>query len=86
MIPHGHLSLVDANRLYRAAAFRGPGWLGAVGTRIRVWATTSADYYAAAGRYEQLSRLCDVELARRGFSRTTLARDVVRACDRRAPS
>jgi hypothetical protein len=56
--------------------------------RISVWATTSADYFAAAGAYEELSRLSDQELQRRGFSRATLARDVCTAFDgsQRAPS
>jgi hypothetical protein len=35
-----------------------------------------ADHYAAAAMYEQLSRLSDAELQRRGLSRSTLARDV----------
>jgi hypothetical protein len=41
-----------------------------------------ADYYAAAAMYEQLSRLSDAELQRRGLSREGLARHVVAACDR----
>jgi hypothetical protein len=41
-----------------------------------------ADYYAAAAMYEQLSRLSDAELNRRGLSRETLARNVLDACDR----
>ena len=42
---------------------------------------TLADYYAAAAKYEQLCRLSDAELKRRGFARATLARDLVAACD-----
>jgi hypothetical protein len=38
-------------------------------------------YYAAAATYEQLSRLSDAELRRRGLSRDTLARDVCAACE-----
>jgi hypothetical protein len=53
-----------------------------VGPRIVTWAETCADYYAAAAMYERLSRLSDAELARRGLSRATLARDVCAACDR----
>jgi hypothetical protein len=41
---------------------------------------TCADYYEAAARYEQLSKLGDAELRRRGLSRATLARDVCAAC------
>jgi hypothetical protein len=46
------------------------------------WSATAADYYTAAAVYEQLSRLCDAELQRRGLSRATLARDTCAACDR----
>jgi hypothetical protein len=46
------------------------------------WIETCADYYAAAAIYEQLSRLPDSELNRRGLSRATLASDIARACDR----
>lgn len=49
--------------------------------RISAWATTGADYFAAASTYEQLSRLSDAELHRRGLSRETLARDVIAAFD-----
>ena len=41
---------------------------------------TMANYYAAAAMYEQLSRLSDAELQRRGLSRDTLAQDVGAAC------
>jgi hypothetical protein len=40
------------------------------------WARSCADYYAAAGLYERLSKLSDAELRRRGLSRDTLARTV----------
>ena len=39
-----------------------------------------ADYHKAAAMYEQLSKLGDAELRRRGLSRATLARDVCAAC------
>ena len=48
----------------------------------RVWIEACADYYAAAAIYEQLSKLSDAELHRRGLSRATLASDICRACDR----
>jgi len=38
-----------------------------------------ASYYAAATMYEQLSKLSDAELQRRGLSRHTLATDVMSA-------
>lgn len=39
----------------------------------------AADHYAAANIYEQLSRLSDAELKRRGLSRDTLARDIAQS-------
>ena len=46
---------------------------GSLAQRIADWITTAADYYEAAAMYEQLSRLSDAELTRRGLSRATLA-------------
>jgi hypothetical protein len=43
---------------------------------------TCADYYAAATMYEQLSKLSNTELARRGLDRETLAQDVRDTCNR----
>jgi hypothetical protein len=48
------------------------------------WVNACVDYYAAAGMYEQLSKLSSTELHRRGLSRNTLARDVCKSCDRTA--
>lgn len=53
-----------------------------IGLRLVAWIDTCADYYAAAAIHQQLSALSDSELARRGWSRETLARDVCAACDR----
>jgi hypothetical protein len=55
--------------------------ISSLGRRIADWLATAADYYAAAADYEQLYRLSDVELQRRGFSRATLARDVCQLHD-----
>ena len=49
--------------------------------RASAWLNTCADYSDAAARYEELSRLSDAELARRGLDRPNLARDILRACD-----
>jgi hypothetical protein len=46
------------------------------------WGETCADYYRAAALYEELRPLSDAELNRRRLSRATLARDILRACDR----
>lgn len=40
---------------------------------------TCADYWTAAAIYEQLSRLSDAELHRRGLSRMNLARDICKS-------
>ena len=56
--------------------------VSSLGTRIADWLATAADYYTAAAVYEQLSRLSDAELHRRGHSRATLASDICQACDR----
>lgn len=50
--------------------------------RIAGWIATAADYYDAAAMYEQLSKLSDAELHRRGLSRATLAWDLTQGCDR----
>ena len=44
--------------------------------RLSDWIDTCADYYAASVMYEELSRLSDTELKRRGLTRETLARDI----------
>jgi hypothetical protein len=45
-------------------------WLGS-------WAGGAAEGYAAAGMYEELSRLSDAELRRRGLTRHGLPRHVL---------
>ena len=67
----------------RAAASL-PNLIRLAGQRIATWATTCADYYAAATMYEQLSRLSNAELHKRGLSRDTLARDVCHSRDQTA--
>jgi hypothetical protein len=78
------------NQIFPAEALAAgePAWtlsncIRRLGRRIGTWVDTCADYYAAAAMYEQLSRLSDAELARRGLSRATLAHDVRATCDRR---
>ena len=65
-----------------ASAFPLAGGISSAGRRIADWLATTADYYAAAAIYEQLSGLSDAELQRRGLSRATLAWDICQACDR----
>jgi hypothetical protein len=50
--------------------------------QISDWVEACADYYAASAMYEELSRLSDAELKRRGLTRETLARDICAANDR----
>ena len=59
-------------------------WLSSMAVSIGVCIDTMADYYAAATIYEQLSRLSDAELRRRGLSRANLGREVVAARERSA--
>ena len=54
--------------------------ISSVGRWIADCIEAMADHYAAAAKYEELSRLADAELRRRGLSRATLARDVLAAC------
>jgi hypothetical protein len=56
--------------------------LRAFGTYLGVWLETSVAYYRAAAMYEQLSKLSEDELRRRGLSRKALGWDVAQACDR----
>jgi hypothetical protein len=56
-------------------------WIRLAGLRIVTWATTCADYYAAAAMYEQLSKLSNAELERRVLNRATLPRDVCDNCE-----
>lgn len=57
------------------------GRLSQLARRIAEAIDALADSYAAAALYEQLSRLSDAELGRRGLARDTLARDVRAACE-----
>ena len=58
------------------------GRISAMGRWVADCIKVMADHYAAAVKYEQLSRLSNAELQRRGLSRATLARDVLAPCDR----
>ena len=57
---------------------RASGWW-ALTAWIRAW----GDAYVASAIYEDLSRLSDAELQRRGLSRENLAREVFKSCERR---
>lgn len=61
------------------------GGVRPIAPRVSAWIETCVDYYAAAATYEQLSRLSDTELHRRGLARATLGRDVCGALDRYRP-
>jgi hypothetical protein len=56
--------------------------IASIWSGVGLWLRACADYYAAAADYEDLARLSDAELARRGLSRDTLARDVCSRCER----
>ena len=53
-------------------------WIRQAGQHLGTWVEAHAAATRAAARYEDLSRLCDAELHRRGLSRSTLARAVAR--------
>ena len=57
------------------AASRQPLWRDLL-ARVAAWIKGCADDYAAAVAYDELSRLSDAELKRRGLSRDILARDL----------
>jgi hypothetical protein len=50
--------------------------LSSIARRTGEYIDMMADFYAAATLYDELSKLSDAELHRRGLSRETLARDV----------
>jgi hypothetical protein len=84
MTIHDHLLQAGAAQ-DNASPLRLSDFSSSLGTRIADWLATAADYYTAAAVYEQLSRLSDGELQRRGLSRATLASDICQACDRANP-
>ena len=78
MIMHDNLLPAEAVRPNASQLLRSA--FSSLAQRIADWITTAADYYEAAAMYEQLSKLSNAELQRRGLSRATLARDVCDAC------
>jgi hypothetical protein len=79
-------SLVAAEQPSGSPAFQIGSLIRSIAARISAWCEAWADTAAAAAMYEQLSRLSDAELHRRGLSRGTLARDICEACDHSKPS
>jgi hypothetical protein len=53
---------------------------------VAEWLRACADHYAAAALYEQLNRLSDAELHRRGLSRNALARNIFDSVERKGRS
>jgi hypothetical protein len=76
-------SILDAAPVASRGAGRLSFWarISSMAKGISDYIETAADYYAAAAIYEQLSRLSDAELHRRGLSRASLARDVCATLD-----
>jgi hypothetical protein len=58
------------------SAIRRSDLLRTLASHVATGLDTWADHWAAAAMYQQLYRLSDAELARRGLARATLARDV----------
>jgi hypothetical protein len=84
MTTHDHVLLARTS-LQQAPLAPFARRVASLGSLIADWLATAADYFTAAAIYEQLSRLSDVELQRRGLSRATLASDICQACDRANP-
>ena len=61
---------------FRRLASQLADFIKPIAERTSAWIMTCADHYAAAAMYEQLSRLSNAELERRGLNRATLARDI----------
>ena len=59
-----------------------PSPLGSLWSGLAVWVRACGDAYVASAIYEDLSRLSDAELKRRGLSRENLARDVLKSHER----
>ena len=81
MVITEHVSNVDAVSPSETAASLSSS-IKSLARFFITWVNSCAEYYAAAAMYEQLSRLSNAELHKRGLSRDTLARDVCRPCDR----
>ena len=77
-----HESFPPVDATSRATTQQRAGRLRTLRTWVTDWFRGCADYYAAAATYEQLSRLSDAELHRRGLSRASLAREVCAAFDK----
>ena len=81
-LPSDNTELEVEQALRTAGGFPLKKQISSVVRRIADYIDTMAAYYAAAAIYEQLSRLSDAELQRRGLSRENLARAVIAASDR----
>ena len=49
---------------------------------LAAWVRACGNAYVASAIYEDLSRLSDAELERRGLNRENLARDAFKSCER----
>ena len=66
----------------KSSATQAPGWQFLAWSRT--WLAACRRYYTASTNYEELSRLSDAELKRRGLNRRTLGQDVCERNDRDA--
>ena len=78
MTTHDDIETGTAERATQDSTGRRRGLLG----WLSAWVESCADYYAASAMYEDLSRLSDAELQRRGLTRESLARSICAAVDR----
>jgi hypothetical protein len=74
----------DVDPAYLRKAQAGPRFAGlrALAASLRTWLAACRHYHAAASRYEDLSRLSDAELERRGLTRTSLGQHACEGADR----
>jgi len=78
-----HVSSIEAVSPSKTAALFSSS-IKSLARFFTMWVNAGTDYYAVAAMYDQLSKLSNAELHRRGLSRDTLARDVFLSCDRAA--
>lgn len=56
--------------------------LASLWSGLATWVRACGNAYVASAIYEDLSRLSDAELKRRGLNRENLARDAFKSCER----
>lgn len=76
------MMILDHHLSRTAPAAAGPSFLLNTWTGIDLWIRACGQAYTTYAMYQELSRLSDAELNRRGLNRAELARDVFLTRDR----